>query len=79
MHDLWWLRCPWCREMVEFPRERLHVVAGRIRIEGTIVCGHCEYIYDVDEGMARRVRDVERPGHSAVTSESLGASIGDAE
>ena len=47
LRDVWWLRCPWCREMVEVPLERLHVDAGRVRIDGTIVCGHCETVYVV--------------------------------
>lgn len=79
LRDLWWLRCPWCREMVEFPRDRLNVEAGRVRIEGTIVCGHCEAVYVVDAGQAKRVPGVEGEGHSAVTSEPLNASKGGTE
>jgi uncharacterized protein YbaR (Trm112 family) len=74
LRDVWWHRCPWCREMVEIPRERLYVDAGKIRIDGTIVCAHCETVYLVDDGIAHRVRDVEGTGHSAVTSETLAAS-----
>lgn len=74
LRDLWWLRCPWCREMVEVPRERLSVEAGKVRIDGTIVCGHCEAVYVVDAGRAKRVPGVEGAGHSAVTSDPLGAS-----
>ena len=74
LRDLWWLRCPWCREMVELPHSRLHVEAGRVRIDGTIVCGHCEAAYVVAGGVARRVPDVEGAGHSAVTSDLLDAS-----
>ncbi len=74
LRDTWWLRCPWCREMIEIPIARLYVYAGRIRIEGTIVCGHCETVYLVDDGVARRVPGVEGEGRSAVTSQPLGAS-----
>lgn len=77
LRDVWWHRCPWCREMVELPRERLYVDAGRIRIEGTIICQHCETAYSVAEGVARRLPDVEGAGHSAVTSEAFNASRGD--
>lgn len=71
LRDLYWLRCPWCREMIEFPPERLNVEAGLVRIDGTIVCGHCEAAYVVDAGRARRVPDVEGAGHSTLTSEPL--------
>ena len=71
LRDLWWLRCPWCREMIEIPIARLYVDAGRIRIDGTIVCDHCETAYVVDVGLARRVPGVEGAGRSAVTSDPL--------
>jgi uncharacterized protein YbaR (Trm112 family) len=74
LRDTWWHRCPWCREMIEIPHERLYVDAGRIRIDGTIICGHCEIVYLIDDGVARRLLDVEGAGHSAVTSEALAAS-----
>ncbi len=74
LRDVWWLRCPWCREMVELPRQRLNVEACKVRIDGTIVCGHCEAAYVVADGRARRVPGVEGAGHSAVTSEPLSAS-----
>ena len=77
VRDLWWLRCPWCREMVEIPIARLHVASGRIRIDGTVVCGHCEATYVVDAGRARRVLDVEGAGPPAVTSEPANTSMGD--
>ena len=73
LRDIWWLRCPWCREMVELPLKRLYADAGRIRIEGTIVCGHCETAYLVVDGKARRC-SVERKGRADVTSKPLGAS-----
>lgn len=69
LRDLWWLRCPWCREMVRLSIERLHLEAGHIRIDGTIVCDHCESVYVVDAGLARRVRGVEGAGSGDVTSE----------
>ncbi len=77
LRDLWWLRCPWCREMVEIPRERLYVETGAIRIDGTIICGHCESAYVVTAGRARRVLDIEGAGPSAVTSKPVNASKGD--
>ncbi len=77
LRDVWWLRCPWCREMVEIPIGRLHVDAGRVRIQGTIVCQHCETAYRVDDGRAQRCDrspDVEREGRADVTSDSVEAS-----
>lgn len=69
VRDVWWLRCPWCREMVEFPAKRLHVDGGVVHIDGTVVCTHCETIYTIDEGRALRVRGVEGAGPEDVTSE----------
>ncbi len=74
LRDVWWLRCPWCREMVELSHERLYVEAGRVRIEGAVLCAHCETVYSVADGVARRLPDVEGAGRSAVTSEPLAAS-----
>ena len=74
LRDLWWLRCPWCREMIELPRERLHLDAGLVRIDGTIVCQHCETAYGVVAGLAVRVQDVEGAGRVDVTSEPTGTS-----
>ena len=54
VRDLWWLRCPWCREMIEVPRDRLRVKAGKVEIDGRIVCEHCETVYVVAGGRARR-------------------------
>ncbi len=79
LRDLWWLRCPWCREMIQVPIERLHVERGRIRIDGRIVCGHCETTYVVDAGRARRVRDVEGAGPGGVTSGPATTSAGSDE
>lgn len=79
LRDLFWLRCPWCREMVEVPRGRLNVEAGDVRIDGTIVCGHCEAVYVVAGGRARSVVGVEGAGRSAVTSGAFNASKESAE
>ncbi len=72
MRDLWWLRCPWCRELVEISLERLNVDAGVVRIDGTIICPHCEAVYEVNAGRARRLH--AGAGCEVVTSEPIVAS-----
>ena len=74
LHDLWWLRCPWCREMIELPRERINVEGGFLRIDGTVHCSHCESAYEIAAGVARRIPDVEGAGQVGVTSKPIGAS-----
>lgn len=71
--DVWWQRCPWCRELVEIDVARLHVVAGLIRIDDPVVCSHCEILYTVDAGVATKL-DVEGAGHPAVTSKAFNAT-----
>ncbi|MHC4715619.1 MAG: hypothetical protein ACYS5V_01500 [Planctomycetota bacterium] len=69
MSDVWWLRCPWCRELIEFAAARLHVEGGQIRIDGPVVCVKCESAYTVVAGVATK-RRIEGAGHPAVTSEA---------
>ena len=73
LRDVWWLRCPWCREMIELAAERIFMDAGVLRVIDPVMCLHCEAIYTIGAGRARRLECAGRPG---VTSDPTTASVG---
>lgn len=74
VEKVWWLRCPWCREMVQLDPRRLFMVAGEFRIRGAVKCAHCETAFNVDKGEARRKATAHRTegrGHASSEGTSV--------
>lgn len=57
---VWWLRCPWCREILDVPAASVNMKAGRLSIAGTISCQTCENDYRIADGCAKKLA---RKGH----------------
>ncbi len=58
--EVWWLRCPWCREILDVPAASVNMKAGRLSIDGTISCQTCENAYQIADGCAKKLA---RKGH----------------
>ncbi len=52
LRELWWLRCPWCRELLELDAAQLHMEAGLLRYGATIHCDTCTSDYEITAGEA---------------------------
>lgn len=55
VEQVWWMRCPWCREMIVIDPGRINMRAGRFEISRRVTCRHCETAFKVKGGEARKL------------------------